>query len=181
MSVVKIMLKVLITSAFQLLPFQARLRDVFFFQFHSKTVSHADDNNQEQSHRPPIRCSTHARPVGSGNKPGRGVPHSMFYFYAFLWSVNTPASYCKTLPSGAHFSIIFVPPISGIFLRSQNGSVAFSPENWKWGLIEGKTKASVEVCTSVLTRALISNKPLPPCAASFSCCSNGCFTRAWRV
>lgn len=105
----------------------------------------------------------------------------MFYFYAFLWSVNTPASYCKTLPSGAHFSIIFVPPISGIFLRSQNGSVAFSPENWKWGLIEGKTKASVEVCTSVLTRALISNKPLPPCAASFSCCSNGCFTRAWRV
>lgn len=31
LSVVKIMLKVLITSAFQLLPFQAPLRDVFFF------------------------------------------------------------------------------------------------------------------------------------------------------
>lgn len=134
LSVIKIMLKVLITSAFQLLPFQAPLRDVFFFRFHSKTVSHADGNNQEQSHRPPIRCSTHARPVGSGNKPGRGVPHSMFYFYAFLWSVNTPASYCKTLPSGAHFSIIFVPPISGIFCAAKAEALLFHLKTGSGGL-----------------------------------------------
>lgn len=167
------MRKVLITSAFQLPPFRPRLHDFFFNS--AEKVSHAD-NNQEQSHRPPIHCRTHARPVGSGNKP---VPHSMFYFYNFLWSVRTPASYYKTPLSGAHFSIVFIPQISGIFSAAKT-EAHFHLKTGSGGL-EGKTKASVEACISVLACVLNPNKPLPLCAASFSCCSNGCFTRAWWV
>lgn len=98
----------------------------------------------------------------------------MFYFYGFLWSVSTLASYYSTLPSGAHFNIIFEPQISSIFCAAKMEALHFHLKTGSGGQ-EGQSKASMEASTSVLTCALNPNKPLPPYVASFSCCSNGCF------